>query len=141
MKSIILFVYVTKMSYIYIELKNWVIVPTKFPDTATATKTMNDSWSFIEINGNVYNKFQIKRTMKRDTVNEFIDSISKNSYELQEVLWIIIFSRNKEWKRVSNYRHLMNIYNSMMKSWDRRQFDDMQWYMMDWIKETDLYLP
>lgn len=77
-------------------MKNGVIIPTQFPDAKTATKALNDNGSFIEIGGNTYNKFEIKRTLKRDTVNEFIESISKNSYEVQEILWTIIKSRDKE---------------------------------------------
>lgn len=128
------------MAHIYVEMKNGVIIPTKFPDTWTATKALNWEWSFIEINWNVYNKFQIKRTLTRSNANEFIESISKNSYEVQEVLRSIIFSRNKEWKRVSSYNHLMEIYKNMLAKKDRRQFDDMQSYMIDWIEQSTLYL-
>lgn len=112
---------------IYVELKNWVILPTKFRDWVHALEAMNQDGSFVWINWDAYNKFEIKRSFEMSD-HPILLEMSSQPYDKQLALRSIAKSRQKDWKPVKSYAQLDEIYNKMKSDWSLSRSADLPFF-------------
>lgn len=118
----------SKKQAIYIELKNWVIIPTRFPDNATALRALNEPWFFVSVWDSTYNKAEIKRTFPM-WENEMLLKMSQQTYDVQLMLWAIAQKRIKDWKIVKSFEQIMDIFKRQKwEYWWLKDYNDLPFF-------------